>query len=93
MTRDEIRERGTEICRRLTRDVASIAPAGIGHWDRAWQIVAQPDADFMAALTAWESDPTNPTAKQRVRDCYAAVLEAWRRAVTEYTRHSQEAER
>lgn len=88
-----ISERATEICRRLTRDVASIAPAGIGHWDRAWEIVAEADTDFMAALTAWESDPKNEIAKQRVRDAYTAVLDAWKEATAEFNRHRQEAER
>ena len=86
-----IAERATEICRRLCRDVASIAPKGIGHWSRAWEIVSEADADFMASLTAWESDPKNETAKQRVRAAYTAVLEAWKQAAAEYDR--QEAER
>lgn len=81
-----VRERGTEICRRLARDVESIVPKGIGRWPRAWEIVAEADADFMAALTAWEADPGNEAAKQRVREAYRAVVDAWRQAVAEYER-------
>lgn len=88
-----VRERGTEMCRRLARDVASLTPEGIGAWPRTWELVASSDADFMAALTAWESDPKNETAKQRVRDAYAAVLHAWKEATAQYNRHRQEAER
>lgn len=88
-----MRERGTEICRRLCRDVASIAPQGIGRWERAWQITAPADADFMLALTAWEADPTNDVARQAVRDAYSRVLRAWRLATAEYTRHHNGAER
>lgn len=81
-----IAERVREICRRLTEDVASIAPKGIGRWDRAWEIVDQPSADFMAALSAWESDPTSEPAKQGVRDTYGAVLDAWREAAAAWER-------
>lgn len=58
-----VRERASAICARLARDVASIASEGVGAWPRAWEVVAGADADFMAALTGWESDPTNPAAK------------------------------
>lgn len=88
---DEIRERGRAICERLTHDIASIAPPGIGHWPRAWEITAPADSDFMSALSAWESDPMNEAAKQRVRATYGAVLEAWQGAVAEY--HGRGAER
>jgi len=91
MTPESIRARGTLICQRLTREVASIAPKGIGSWPRAWEITAEPDADFMAALTAWESEPMNDRAKQRVRDAYQDVLAAWRTAVAEYQDQGAEA--
>lgn len=81
-----IEERAREICRRLTRDVADVAPKGIGRWDRAWEIVDGPSASFMLALSTWEADPTSEAAKQAVRDNYRAVVEAWRRAAEEFTR-------
>lgn len=86
-----VSERARAICRRLTEDVASIAPKGIGRWDRAWEIVDSPSAGFMLALSAWEAEPTSESAKQAVRDSYGAVVEAWRQAADEYTR--EEAER
>lgn len=85
-----VQERAREICRRLARDVESIVPTGIGRWARAWEIVADADASFIGALAAWEGDPTNERAKQRVRDSYAGVLEAWRHAVAEYERSGAE---
>lgn len=84
-----IQERAREICRRLTTDVAAIMPSGIGRWDRAWEIVDAPSADFMAALSAWQSEPTSEPAKQAVRDTYAAVADAWRRAANEYGKHEE----
>ena len=79
----ERRERGTELCSRLAKRVAEIAPAGIGRWDRAWDIVAEPGAKFIVALTAWEAEPSSVT-KERIRITYNNVLRAWRRAVAEY---------
>src|SRR5690606_22256824 len=89
---DEIRERGAEVCRRLERAVAVVAPPGIGRWPRAWELVAPADAEFMAALSAWEADPTSEAARQAVRDTFSGVVGAWRLAAIEYRRH-QGAER
>ena len=90
MTREELRRRGTLICRGFSAEVATIAPAGIGHEERVWDSVAEADADFMAALTGWEAEPSDE-AKDRVRATYRAVIGAWRRAVAEFER--EEAER
>jgi len=85
LTPAERRERGTELCRRLAADVASIAPPGLGAWERTWEMVAPVDAEFMMRLTAWEAAPSEP-ARLRVRDAYRAVLEAWRSAAATYQR-------
>lgn len=91
MTATERRQRGTKLCERLTHDVAGIAPDGIGSWPKAWAIVAEADADFIAALTRWEATGSEEV-KPALRDAYFAVLAAWKRAAAEYHRH-QGAER
>ena len=83
MTRDELHDRGTRICERLSREVAEVAPDDIGGWERVWDIVAAPDASFMVALDAWEAEPTGDT-KVGLKAAYKAVLDAWRRAATEF---------
>ncbi|MEQ1856169.1 MAG: hypothetical protein ABL963_06860 [Longimicrobiales bacterium] len=83
--RDALRERGTLVCSRLNKAVEQVTPPGIGRWDRAWDIVAGADADFMVALTAWEADPCDAT-RELVKHTFAAVLDAWRRAVAEFNR-------
>ena len=88
MTITERRERGTELCRRLSSAVAAIAPPGIGRWEKAWQIVGPADSAFMAALTGWEADPTD-TAMARVEFAYKAVLHAWAGAASEYEKERQ----
>ena len=60
-----------------------IAPTGIGHWDRCWEVVDAPSVEFMTALSAWEIDPSDVTM-QRVSDAYDAVMAAWSVAVAEY---------
>lgn len=85
MTPAKRREAGTRLCRQLTEKVTGITPTGIGHWDRAWDIVADANTTFMLALTRWEA-----TGEKReepaLRVAYNAVLEAWRQAVVEYHR-------
>lgn len=92
MTPEERRRRGTMLCEKLTREVAEIAPPGIGHWDRAWELVSDADASFMLALTRWEATGSDDD-KPALREAYFAVLNAWRTATAEFNRHQQGAER
>ena len=76
-------ETGRLLSRKLAEAVAIIAPRGIGRWDRCWEVVDGPGANYMTALSAWEIDPSDVTM-QRVSDAYDAVMAAWRIAVSEY---------
>lgn len=71
------------VCENLTRDVARIAPPGIGSWPPAWEMVAEADASFIAALVAWEAQPSD-VAQAGVRARYNAVLAAWRDAIAAF---------
>ena len=85
MTPAERREGGVRLCRRLAKDVAHLAPEGIGRWDRAWDIVGPSDAEFMLALAKWEETGSEDD-KPALRAAYFAVLDAWRQAAAEYGR-------
>ncbi len=80
MTSAERRHRGTKLCRRLSADVAKAVPKDIGTWAPAWEIVADPDAEFMLQLLRWERSGAE-SDKESVRTAYAQVLDAWRKAV------------
>ena len=84
MSHADRREKGRILCQKLAEAVASIAPKGIGRWDRCWEVVDAPSAEFMTALSAWEIDPSDMTM-QLVHDAYDVVMAAWRVAVAEYT--------
>ena len=77
-------EKGRLLSWKLAEAVAAIAPKGIGHWDRAWQIVDGPGADYMLALISWEKSPSDEAAMV-VSVAYDGVLEAWRIAAIGYT--------
>lgn len=83
MSTTERTERANRLCRRLAGDVAAIAPAGLGTWDRAWEIVDPPSAELLAALTAWEATG-DEEAVAAVKAAYDAVLAAWREAARQY---------
>ena len=83
------RERGTKLCRRLAADVGGIAPTGIGRWSRTWDMVASADTAFMLALLRWERTGDD-AERPALRQAYAAVLDAWRRAAAEYERERAE---
>lgn len=89
LTPEERRARGTKLCEVLCGEVASIAPAGIGLWPAAWEMTAPSDAEFLAALTSWESAP-GPETLEGVRQAYRSVLDAWRRAAEAYERQGAE---
>ncbi len=76
-------QKGQLLCQKLAEAVAGIAPKGIGHWDRAWEIVDRPSVKFMLALTAWETNPSTDVAKA-VSRAYDDLLSAWRVAADEY---------
>ena len=82
-------EASRKFCERLARDVAEIAPDGIGRWDEAWEIVAGSDAEFIIALTRWEATGA-AEHRELVRPAYHAVLDAWRRASTLYRQRTSE---
>ena len=84
MTHEERQAKAKILCEKLAEAVAGIAPEGIGRWDRCWQVVDAPSAEFMTALSAWEADPSDMTM-QLVHDAYDAGMAAWRQAASEYT--------
>ncbi len=83
MTYNQRQAKGKILCEKLADHVAVIAPTGIGHWDRCWEVVDAPSVEFMTALSACEIDPSDVTM-QRVSDAYDAVMAAWSVAVAEY---------
>lgn len=91
MTAADRREGGIRLCRRLARDVARVAPKGVGEWARAWEIVDGPSAEFMVVLTRWEATGSDDD-KPPLREAYFSVLDAWRQAAVEYQRAVAEKE-
>lgn len=80
-------EAARKLCEHLARDVAAIAPVGIGHWPEAWDIVAAHDTSFVIALSVWEATGSEAD-RARVRAAYTSVLDAWREATRLYERET-----
>lgn len=72
-------ERARRIARYVAAKVSEVAPPGLGHWDGAWKIVADPSERFLDALNGWEQ---NGSADDRaaVQDAGRRLVAAWRRA-------------
>lgn len=79
MNSDERRLRGTELCAQLTREVAVIAPEGIGNWERAWVMTGPAVTTFMLALVEWERTG-DERIKEPLRAAYLNVISVWRMA-------------
>ena len=84
MSYSQRQQEGRQLCERLAERVAKVVPDGIGRWDRVWQVVDAPSAEFMLALAQWETVPTNEH-RFGVSHAYDDVLDAWRNAAAEYT--------
>jgi hypothetical protein len=76
-------ERTRYVCRRLTERVGEVAPPGLGKWDRAWEVVADPSTAFLDALREWEGEDT-PKSRARLQAAADAVVKAWRLASQEW---------
>lgn len=71
------------LLRGLSAAVHSIALEGMGTWDRTWTIVDAPSAEFLIALSAFESDPC-PKSRARVDATTGRLIEAWRDAAAQF---------
>lgn len=76
MTRSEYRRR---ICKKLARRIAEVTPAGLGTWDEAWEIVADPSNRFLDALSAFLESDTRET-RRVIQEVADELVRAWRRA-------------
>lgn len=75
--------KGTRLCQRLAEDVTVSAPAGLGTWNRTWEIVGPDSTEFLVKLTTWEASG-DASILPELRAAYDRVLEAWRVAADEY---------
>ena len=55
MSPQERRERGSRLCRALTKRIGEMVTPGLGRWEEAWLLVAPASDRFMDALHAWET--------------------------------------
>ena len=76
VTREEVRRL---ICARLSRRIGEVAPAGLGTWPDAWDLVAGPSETFLAALEAFLDHDTTET-RQRIQSAADELVRAWSRA-------------
>jgi hypothetical protein len=82
MDRTEV---ATVVARRLAGRVHAVAPAGLGAWGPAWELVEDPSAEFLDALHRWEtaedpSDTAEGALKDAVRAAGDKVVAAWQEA-------------
>ena len=71
------------LCRRLSDAVAQEAPAGLGHWEPAWQREQTPSNALLDALAAFEKSGSED-AKRAAVQVASEVLAAWRAAAADW---------
>lgn len=80
MTRAEI---VAEVCRRVTKAVGEAAPPGLGRWDPAWELVAEPSDAFLDALADYQATGSRD-AEERIQRTANELVAAWREAALQY---------
>jgi hypothetical protein len=73
----EPERRARAIARKVTAAVHRVSPAGLGRWDGAWPIVADPSDAFLDALHAWETAGAPLPVPEHVRAAGDALVRAW----------------
>jgi hypothetical protein len=79
------REWTDALCRRLSDAVSRETPAGLGHWEPAWQRVEAPSHTLLEALATFEATGREEDKQAAVR-LAGDVLQAWRAAATAWER-------
>ena len=82
-------ERANNVCRFLTMKVSEVAPAGLGCWQTAWQIVEEPSNRFLDALNSWERSGSAEDERRMYAEA-DAVLAAWREAARQWSAQRQQ---
>lgn len=72
-------EDGQPLCLLVDLVAAAISSKELDRWDRVWEFVDGPKAEFMLPVTSWEMDATEKAA---LDVCNAGIVlcDAWRRA-------------
>lgn len=71
------------VARRVSDRVSEITPKGLGRWDGAWELVADPSDEFMDALAIWRTGDTEEN-RERVQRTADALVQAWTEAAAEW---------
>lgn len=83
-------DRGRQINEFAVATIKRIAPSGLGRWDPAWTLVAEPSDRYLDDLRAWEDEDT-PQNRADLQASAEALVHAWREAARLYTaRHATE---
>lgn len=72
------REKARRIARVVSERIAEVTTPGLGRWDEAWEVVAEPSDYFMDALHLWETDAAQSSAA--VELAAQRLVDAWRQA-------------
>lgn len=89
MSAEHRQAKARQLCALLSEQIARTAPAGIGRWAPAWEMVEAPSKRFLDALDRWEQTGAAEEVA-RVRGAYDAVVQAWEDAARLFTQNDRQ---
>ena len=77
------REKARIVCERVAARIREVSAVGLGNWDLAFELVAEPSDAFMDALRGWEAKDC-PTTRSGLEATSADLISAWADAAREW---------
>ncbi len=73
------REKARIVAQRVAARIREVAPAGLGHFDSAWELVGNPSDVFIDALAEWETEESSDM-RSKLEVASTDLIEAWAEA-------------
>ena len=77
------REKARIVSERVAARIREVSAVGLGNWDLAFELVAEPSDAFMDALREWEANDC-PTTRSKLEATSAALISAWAEAARQW---------
>ena len=78
------REKARIVCKRVAARIREVSPVGLGYFDPAWELVANPSDVFMDALAEWQTEDS-PSTRSKLEAASTHLIDAWAEAARQWT--------
>lgn len=77
------RDKARIVCERVAARIRQVSAVGLGNWDLAFELVAEPSDAFMDALREWEAKDC-PTTRSKLEATSTDLISTWADAARQW---------